>query len=199
MRLELQNENTAYFYSQIGNHYHLFLVLLTSVAAKYRLKSMVTSNVRAYLKAIGRKGGKERARKLNFSTLSSQARNAAQSRWMLKRFGVGHFQALALPGSEIVDSGLRDLIQGDFSSVSALAVSELRPKLRFLGVPVPKLPDQIVHPRALLYQALEAQEGDMAYVRFCALLERLDSFCDSLASIIPTPKQSVHRQRRWYA
>lgn len=160
---------------------------------------MVSHNIHTYLKTIGRKGGKARARKLNFSTLSSQARNAAQSRWMLRRFGVDHFKALALPGSEIVDSGLQSLVNGDFSSVYALAVAELRPKLRFLGVPVPKVSNQIAHPRALLYRAIEAKEGNMAYVRFCALLERMDSFCDSLASIVSTHKHAAHRHRRWYA
>lgn len=147
---------------------------------------MITKSVRAYLKTIGRKGGNERAKKLSSAVLSSQARNAVISRWMRKRFGADNFKALALPGWEIVDSGLRDVIHGDFSSVHALAVAELRPRLRFLGVPVPDVSSQIPSPRTLLYHTMETKHGDMAYVRFCALLERIDSFCDSLS-------------RRWHA
>ena len=159
---------------------------------------MVSRSIHIYFKTIGRKGGKERARKSSSATLSSQARNAVVARWMRKRFGADNFKVLALPGSEIVDPGLRDLVNGNFSSLCALAVAELRPRLRFLGVPVPNVSNQISNPRALLYQTMEAKEGDMAYVRFCALLERLDSFCDSLASIVSVPQHAAHRHRRWY-
>lgn len=164
----------------------------------YRLRIMISPNIRTYFKTIGRKGGKERARKSTPSTLSSQARKAVVFRWMRTRFGTDNFKALALPGSEIVDAGLLDFIHGNFSSVNALAVAELRPRLRFLGVPVPHVSNQIPHPRALLYHTMEAEHGDMAYARFCALLERLDSFCDALASIIPAPQHTIHRNRRWY-
>ena len=173
---------------------------MTYVAAKIILPFvMISQKVRNYLKVIGKKGGKKRARKLSSAALSSQARDAVMSRWLRQRFGVDHFKALALPGGEIVDSGLRDLAHGNLSSTEALAVAELRPRLRFLGVPVPARVNQTAHPRTLLYRTIEAEEGDMAYVRFCALLERLDSFCDSLASIIPVPRQTAHRHRRWYA
>lgn len=160
---------------------------------------MVSRYIRKYLKTIGRKGGKERAKKFSSATLSSQARKAVLSRWMRERFGADNFKALALPGSEIVDSGLRDLVNGDFLSVHALAVAELRPRLRFLRVPVPDLSNQISNPRTLLYHAMEAKEGNMAYVRFCSLLERMDSFCDALASTVSIPKNTTHRNRRWYA
>ena len=160
---------------------------------------MISRSVRSYLKTIGRKGGKERANKLSASALSSQARHAITSRWMRKRFGVEKFNELALPGSEIVDAGLRDLSNGNFSSIEVLAVAELHPKLRFLGVPLPEVVKQIAHPRTLLYQSMEAGEGNMAYVRFCALLERMDSFCEALASITPPPQPTTHRSRRWYA
>lgn len=158
---------------------------------------MLSQSIRKYFKTIGRKGGKKRAKQSSAETLSSQARNAVTSRWMRKRFGADNFTALALPGSEIVDPGLRDLANGNFLSVCALAVAELRPRLRFLGVPVPDISKKIFNPRSLLYHATEAKEGDMAHARFCALLERLDSFCDSLASIIPIPKDASHRNRRW--
>lgn len=160
---------------------------------------MLSKNIRAYFKTMGQKGGKERARKLSSTTLSSQARSAVVSRWMRKRFGVDHFKTLALPGWEIIDPGLRDLVNGDFTSVPALAVAELCPRLRFLGVPVPNVTSQIPNPRAQLYRTMEAEHGDMAYVRFCALLERMDSFCDALASTVSIPQHTTHRNRRWYA
>lgn len=173
---------------------------MTYVTAKYSIIGiMVSQRIRNYLKTIGRKGGKERAAKFSSATLSSQARHAVVTRWMRKRFGVDNFKALALPGGEIVDVGLRDLINENFSSVQALAVAELRPRLRFLRVPLPNVSNQISKPRTLLYRTMEVKEGGMAYVRFCALLERLDSFCDALVSIIPTPRHTAHRHRRWYA
>ncbi|PIR25091.1 MAG: hypothetical protein COX62_02605 [Deltaproteobacteria bacterium CG_4_10_14_0_2_um_filter_43_8] len=159
---------------------------------------MAWKNVRHYLKTIGKKGGKARAKKLSTAKLSSQARTAITFRWMQKRFGVEHFAELALPGAEIVDVGLRHLNNRNLSSIEALAVAELRPKLRFLGVPVPDISQNMPQTRTLLYQAMEKQHGDMAYVRFCALLERIDSFCDALASIVPTPQPTTHRNRRWY-
>ena len=159
---------------------------------------MVSKSIHTYFKMIGRKGGKERARKSSAATLSSQARSAVITRWMRKRFGADNFKALSLPGSEIVDPGLRDIANGNFLSPCALAVAELRPRLRFLGVPMSDVSNQISDPRTLLYQTMEAKEGDMAYVRFCALLERLDSFCDSLASIVSIPRHAAHRHRRWY-
>lgn len=157
-----------------------------------------SKEIASYFKKIGRKGGKERAKKTSAAALSAQARSAVVSRWMRKRFGTVNFEALALPGWEIVDPGLRDLVDGNFSSMSALAVAELRPRLRFLGVPVPNISPQILDPRLQLYRAMEEGEGDMAYVRFCALLERMDSFCDSLASIAFIPRQTAHCARRWY-
>ena len=160
---------------------------------------MVSQNVRTFLKTIGQKGGKERAKKLGASALRAQARYAVVSRWMRKRFGTDHFKTLALPGWEVVDSGLRDLVSGDISSAYALAVAELRPRLRFLGVPVPLVSDRILKPREALYRLMEAEHGDMAHERFCALLARMDSFCDALSSIIPVPYHPSHRGRRWCA
>jgi hypothetical protein len=159
---------------------------------------IVSKNIRCFLKTIGQKGGKARARRLASSTLSAQARQAATSRWMKKYFGVDRFEALSLPGWEIVDSGLRDLSIGNSSTIDALAVIELRPRLRFLGVPVPKVPP-MTDPHEILYRAMEKSHGGMAHERFTALLARLDSFCDALATIIVIPKPSAHKSRRWCA
>lgn len=160
---------------------------------------MVAKNIRAYFQTIGRRGGKARARRSSPETLAAQARKAVVSRWMRKRFGADSFETLALPGWDIVDAGVRDLVNGHFTSVQALAVAELRPRLRFLGVPVPDGSPHIPNPRTRLYRTMETEQGDMAYVRFCALLERLDSFCDSLVSIISIPHHAAHRNRRWTA
>ena len=118
---------------------------------------------------------------------------------MNQRFGVDRFEKMGIPGWEIIDSGLHDLVHGNLASVNALAVAEIRPKLRFLGIPVPHVFAPNFNSRAALYRATEEQHKDMAHARFCALLERADSFCHALAAIICIPQQSAHRNRRWYA
>ncbi|HLB59729.1 MAG TPA: hypothetical protein VJL87_06585 [Bdellovibrionota bacterium] len=160
---------------------------------------MIPQNVHKYMKYIGKKGGEARAGKLSMAARSSQARRAVLSRWLCKRFGTDRFETMGIPGWEIVDSGLRDLVNGNLSSVNALAIAEARPRLRFLGVPVPDVSSQISDSRTLLYHNMEKEHGDMAYTRFCSLLERVNSFCDALSSNMPIPQYSSHRNRRWYA
>lgn len=160
---------------------------------------MISPSIRKYLKTIGRKGGKARAKKMTCAARSSGARKAVISRWMQKRFGAENFKKLGIPGWEIVDAGLKDLVDGNLTSINALTVLELRPKLRFLGVPVPDVKKRSSNIRDLLYREMEEKHGDMAYARFSALLERVDSFCHALTSIGPVPKCSSHLQRRWYA
>jgi hypothetical protein len=159
---------------------------------------MIPKNVQTYLKEIGRKGGQARAQKLDTVARASQARKAVLSRWMKKRFGVRCFEEMSLPGSEIIDAGLRDLVHGNLLTVNALAVAEARPKLRFLGVPVPEIVNQISGPRQSLYQKMEEEHAGLGYARFCAVFERVDSFCHALASIIDIPEEPSHRERRWY-
>ncbi len=160
---------------------------------------MIPQNIHNYLSKIGKKGGKQRAKNLTLAARSSQARKAVLSRWMHKRFGVDRFEKMGIPGWEIVDSGLDDLANGNLASVNALAVAEMRPKLRFLGIPVPHVFSPNANIRASLYRAMEDQHQDMAYARFCALLERVDSFCHALTAIVSLPQHSAHRNRRWYA
>jgi hypothetical protein len=160
---------------------------------------MVSGQIRSYLKKIGQRGGNARARKLSADTRSAHARHAIISRWMRKRFGADRFESLALPGWEIIDPGLHDLVHGNISSINALAVVELRPRLRLLGVPVPDVSNHTLNSREQLFCTMKEVHGDMAYLRFCALLERLDSFCDALAGLFPIPQQSTHKQRRWCA
>lgn len=160
---------------------------------------MLLQSTRNYFKAIGKKGGKQRASALDAATRVAQARKAVVTRWMRQRFGVDRFENMGLPGWEVVDAGLRDLANGVLSSVNALAVTEVRPKLRFLGVPVPDTAQHTLKTRMTLYRMMEQQHGDMAHARFCALLERVDSFCDALASRAPALHGSPHRNRRWCA
>lgn len=160
---------------------------------------MVSQTIRHYLKTIGKKGGKERARKSSAGALSCQARHAIVSRWMHKRFGVETFESLRLPGWEIVDKGLYDLVHGNPLSINALAVLELRPRLRLLGVPVPNGSNPTINLREPLFRMMEASHGEMAYPRFCALLERVDSFCESLAELFSIPQHAAHKSRRWCA
>lgn len=160
---------------------------------------MISQDVLKYMRAIGKKGGQARAKNMHQADRSAQARKAVLSRWMKGRFKTDCFANMGIPGSDIVDAGLQDLANGNFLSVNALAVEEVRHRLRFLGVPVPKFKNKITESRFLLYQKMKQKHGDMAYARFCALLERVDSFCDALSSLLPIPKDSLHQNRRWYA
>ena len=160
---------------------------------------MISQDVQNYLKTIGQKGGKARAKNMAPKARSSQARMAVTSRWIKKRFGAELFANLGIPGAEIVDAGLKDIATGNLASVNALVVAEGRPRLRFLGVPVPDLPKSLCNIRNQLFGILSEEHGDMAYPRFCALLERINSFCDALAATYPIPKDSPHKHRRWHA
>ena len=158
---------------------------------------MVSRSIRTFLQTIGRKGGKRRAKRLSATRRAAQARRAALLRWMRQRFGTDTFEALSLPGWEIVDAGLRDLADGNTSPLCALAVGELSPRLRLLGVPIPGVANYSSNLRESLYRTMEAEHGMMAHERFSAWLQRLDSFCDTLAATIATPRHTPHRYRRW--
>jgi hypothetical protein len=153
---------------------------------------LLSRDVREFLAAAGRKGGRARGRRL-----TPAARAAALSRWMRQRFDTDSFASLGLPGGELVDRGLRRLAAGDLASPEALAVAELRPRLRFLGVPVPATAAEVDGARERLYRTLEATHGTLAHTRFHALLERLDSFCDAFAATRPQAVHTAHRARRW--
>jgi hypothetical protein len=153
--------------------------------------------VRDFLAAAGRKGGRARGRRLSPAARAAAARTAALARWTRRRFGAESFAALGLPGSDIVDRGLRQLAAGNLAAVEALAVAELRPRLRFLGVPVPAVAERIDGTRERLYRTLEAKHGELAHARFHALLGRLDAFCDALTATRPHAIHASHRARRW--
>jgi hypothetical protein len=85
----------------------------------------------------------------------------------------------ALPGAELVLSGLRDIEQGR-ESIAALLVRVGAPRLRSLGVDVP--PDHhALSPEHRLYGRLRAEDARTAHSRYNALVRRLVSFERALA------------------
>lgn len=85
----------------------------------------------------------------------------------------------ALPGSELVDAGLRDLADGR-ETVPALLVSSFSTRLRELGLPVPQ--DSIPHPELRLFQRL-AQTRPDAHHHYNGLVQRLVSFVQAAECI----------------
>jgi len=78
----------------------------------------------------------------------------------------------ALPGADLVETGLADLTRG-VRSVEALLVSIGAPRLRRIGIEVPRgIPD----PETNLYELLAASDPDSAHSRYNALIRRLVSF-----------------------
>lgn len=96
-------------------------------------------------------------------------------RWIRHRFGARSFEALGLPGGQMVDAGLADLAAGRVTRES-LAVSLAAPRLRREGVPVG---DVLADPERRLYRLLARSDGDLAHARYSACLRRLVSFADA--------------------
>jgi len=125
----------------------------------------------------GRAGGKKRAERLSPGAKKAIAQRGAHARWIRSRFGAASFEALNLPGGELVDRGLRDLAAGTVS-VESLVVSLAAPRLRREGVPLNTvLPD----PEESLYGLLEQSSGALAHARYGAYLRQAASFADALA------------------
>ncbi len=78
----------------------------------------------------------------------------------------------ALPGAELIRTGLDDLARG-VESVSALVVLIGAPRLRRLGLDVPDTP---FFPEDRLYEKLAAEDSDSAHSRYNALIRTLVSF-----------------------
>jgi hypothetical protein len=136
--------------------------------------------IRDQFRAHGRTGGRARAAAMDPEARRSVARLAAIRRWTRERFGNSSFEALGLPGGDIVDSGLTALARGDITPES-LVVAEAAPRLRREGVPVPNV--SIEEPSERLYTLLEQRHGDMAHARFLALLDRVHLFADTCGSV----------------
>lgn len=103
------------------------------------------------------------------------------ARWIGERFGATSFEAAGLPGGEIVDSGLADLVAGRVTRDSLL-VSVAAPRLRREGVPVPSDP-ALSQPEERLYALLEAACPGLAHARYNACLRRIVSFADACRAI----------------
>lgn len=86
---------------------------------------------------------------------------------------------LALPGGDLVETGLDDLVKRIVSDASLL-VSIGRPRLMQLGLEVPVGFDDAEH---MLYDRLSARFGDAAHGRYNALVRRLVSFERALACV----------------
>ena len=132
-------------------------------------------DVRERYRAFGRAGGRARARSLAPGRRTEIARQAATARWVRRRFGASRFADLALPGGDLVDQGLADLVSGRTSAASLL-VSLAAPRLRREGVPVANAqPD----PELRLYRLLSSEAGDLGYARYNAHLRLIVSFADA--------------------
>ena len=79
----------------------------------------------------------------------------------------------ALPGNELIESGVEDLREGR-ETVAALLVAVGAPRLKSLGINLPdSLPE---NPEHRLYDLLEREGSDSAHSRYNALIRRLVSF-----------------------
>ena len=78
-----------------------------------------------------------------------------------------------LPGDDLVEVGIRDL-RRNVESVSALLVSIGAPRLRRLGLPIPRT--TIPSPELRLYERLRLIDPDAAHSRYNALVRRLVSY-----------------------
>jgi len=78
----------------------------------------------------------------------------------------------ALPGADLIQIGLQDLLDG-VESVPALLVSIGAPRLQRLGIVVPP---PFASPERRLYALLQQTEGDGTHARYNALIRRLVSY-----------------------
>lgn len=79
----------------------------------------------------------------------------------------------AFPGGDLVQEGLADLARGE-ETIPALLVSIGAPRLKSIGLPVPK--NTFPSPEMRLYERLAETDSDSAHDRYNALVRRLVSF-----------------------
>lgn len=128
--------------------------------------------VRNEFRRHGREGGRTRAARMTPEARRSVARRGAIARWTRERFGEPTFEALGLPGGEIVDAGLADLAQGK-ETVESLLVSLAAPRLRREGIAVPT---PLENPEERLFALLSRTSESLAHARFSAYLAQAASF-----------------------
>lgn len=134
--------------------------------------------VRDAFRRHGRAGGRARAARMTAARRKQVARRAATARWVRERFGAASFEALGLPGGDVVDAGLDDLAAGEASDES-LAVSLAAPRLRREGVPVTT---PLENPEERLYASLETANPGLAHARYGAWVRLMVSFADACRS-----------------
>ena len=78
-----------------------------------------------------------------------------------------------IPGSDLIKAGLEDL-QGGRQTVASLLVAIGAPRLRRIGLELPK--DLPASPEHLLYNILSEDDSDSAHSRYNALIRKLVSF-----------------------
>jgi len=79
----------------------------------------------------------------------------------------------ALPGADLIETGLKDL-QERRESIASLLVAIGAPRLRQIGFTIPESP--YLNPEHRLYDLLAEDEPDSAHSRYNALIRRLVSF-----------------------
>ena len=131
--------------------------------------------IREEFRRHGRAGGRARAARMSPERRKLIAQRAAAARWVRKRFGAASFEALGLPGGDIIDTGLADLAAGKATRESLL-VSLAAPRLRREGVPVGATLD---NPDERLYELLARADPELAHARYGAYLRRVASFADA--------------------
>jgi hypothetical protein len=135
---------------------------------------------RAYLAAIGRRGGIKSRRHLS----SEQARQMVarrEARRAARAFAASRLAAPAptprLPGADLVHQGLVDLADGR-ATVEAMLVAIAAPRLHQLGV-------RVVHgfddPEHALWEHLSRERGAGAHSAYNALRRELTSFARAAA------------------
>jgi hypothetical protein len=78
-----------------------------------------------------------------------------------------------LPGEELIQQGIRDLMNGE-ETIPALLVAIGAPRLRRLGLVIPD--NTPATPEHRLYEKLYRSEGDAAHSQYNAWIRRLVSY-----------------------
>jgi len=131
--------------------------------------------IREEFRRHGRAGGRARAARMSPERKKRIAQRAASTRWIRERFGGASFEALGLPGGDIIDTGLADLA-AEKATRESLLVSLAAPRLRREGIPVGAT---LESPDERLYELLARTDPELAHARYGAYLRRVASFADA--------------------
>lgn len=113
-----------------------------------------------------------RSRRVLSSDIAREMARSREARRAVRRFRTSPLADPTLPGSDIIASGLEDLATRT-DSEAALLVSMAAPRLRLLGLRVPRALDD---PEMRLFALLADKHGDGAHSRYNALLRRVVAF-----------------------